>query len=41
MVETRLQSNRNILIEIETMTDRESNHSISEMPSRDQMIDIW
>ena len=40
MVVTRLQSNRNISIEVETMSDSESDHSVPEVLSSDQMIEF-
>ena len=40
MVVTRSQSYKNNHIEAETMTDSESDHSVSEVLSRDQMIEF-
>ena len=40
MVVTRSQSNRNNLLESETMSDNESDHSVPEVLSRAQMIEF-
>ena len=40
MVATRSQSNRNTRIETENMSDNESDHSLADMLSRDQMTEF-